>query len=143
MGNLYQLLKEQNLIESETWIEKPQRVRPKVMGWMWEGKSEVILKNGLKLIFYFWYHFGQDDDSKDWFPSEQLISDANRPQFVPQTPSSDAKLVDATWRLFNHDNHYYISKNGTFELGEERRNEILQSLKDGSWVSDSDLWQLV
>src|SRR5690348_16160971 len=67
---LNKLLKEAQLIQTETFRQKLSRRREKTMGYMWEAEMEVKLIDGLRLIFYFWHHF-HDDDGEEWYPSQK------------------------------------------------------------------------
>lgn len=139
--SLYLTLKEENLIQSETFIKPPTRSREKAMGFMWEGGMEVLLKNGLKVIFQMWHHC-HDDDGESWYPSQTMLDSFWTTQFVPSERSASSNLVDACWHSFKVGSHFYISKTGTFSNVRDR-NSIIQSVQDDTWGYDSDLWRLI
>jgi hypothetical protein len=139
---LYQTLKEHNLILNEKYLVQPERIREKVMGFMWEGEIEVTLKDNLRTRFYFWHHC-YNDNGESWYPSQTELDSFWTPRFVPKVNSESSELVDAAWHLFKVGTHFYISKIGTFSSSGRLREEILKSIQDGTWAQDSDLWMLI
>lgn len=123
---LYLLLKEANLIKEEKWKNKMYRSR------MWGGEIEVITKDDLRFIFHFW----------DSYPSQKKLDLMWRDKFIPQDRFLDAKLVDTEWHRLYVGDHIYVSKKGFFEK-DERRDEIISSIKGGTWENDDDLWLLI
>lgn len=117
---LYLRLKEANLIKEEKYISKTYRGQDIIYG----AEIEVITKDDLRFTFEFW---------KDpiW-----------RDRTVPQERSDDAELVDASCHRLYVDDHIYISQKG-FLMDDERRVQIIKSIRDGSWEQDEDLWLLL
>jgi hypothetical protein len=139
---LYMLLKENEQIQSEK-VSGPFRSREKAMGFMWDGKLEVTLNSGATVSFQFWHHCHYDDGSATWTPSQSTLNEWWRPTFVPIGPEPDSKCVDANWHTFYVDNHVYVSKIGTFSSSSRKKKYIIESIKNGSWKDDSDLWCIV
>lgn len=150
---LYILLKEANLIKEEKYITKPHRNKEKAQGCMWYGEIEVNTKNNLHFIFSFWYHC-EDDNGNTWYPPQRMLNAMWKPKFVPKEKDYKGQLVDADWHVIYVNNHVYVSKKGFFHtMGKfnfdtcsdynERKEEIIKSIKDGSWINDSDTWMII
>lgn len=58
--SIYPRLKEGDLFESEYYIREPIRVKEQDGGYMWFARKMMILKNGLKLIFYMRQKYNYD-----------------------------------------------------------------------------------
>lgn len=138
---LYILLKENDRIESET-NRYMYRSREKAIGFMWDGRTEVTLKTGAKVNFEFWHNCDDDDGSDDWVPSEKQLARMWRPKFVPIGPETNSRRVDASWHTVSVGDHIYVSKLGTFSHGRTKEG-IIESIRNGSWEHDSDLWCIV
>ena len=135
--SLYEYLVKNNLIESEKYTYGPTRVRQKTMGFMWEAKIEVHLKNKKRCRFYMWNHFYDDDGSVDWRPTD---ADVRKYMHCKFAPFDENKLFDACWHMVLCDGKYYVSQKGWF--GYENKNnfrKIIQSIKNGTWKEDPDI----
>ena len=139
--SLYISLKENGLIKEERYISEPSRRRAKTMGYMWAGELEVILSDGLRMIFFFCHHC-HDDDGETWYPSQKELDSFWTPKFVPQEKSPEAILIDANWHLIYTGGKIYVSKIGFFS-NKRNMEEVTKSIQDGTWIDDSDLWCLI
>jgi len=140
--NLYQTLKECHRIVYQTFIKPLTRSQPKNQGYMWTAEMIVVLKHELKIKFALWHHFNEDD-GESWTPSQELFEKFLEPTFIPVKRSRSSKLVDAYWNLISVDGHFYVHREGIMNTDEDDREEIHDSIKDGSWKQDSDLWMLI
>ena len=107
---------------------------------MWGGELEVVLTDGTMLIFQLWHHF-HDNDGDDWKPSPEELANAWDIKFVA-VDKSEKNLQSSAWHLFLVNGHYYVSKIGTF-ANARPQDKLIESIKDGSWKGDPDIWCLV
>lgn len=138
---LYLRFKEADFIKDEKYTMNPSRSREKVMGFMWEGELEVTTKDNLHFVFFFWHHY-HNDTGGDWYPSKEMLDSIWCVKWIPQERSPTTELVDANWHKIHIDDRIYISKKGFFG-NDKRCNQIKQSIKDGTWEQDDDIWLLI
>jgi len=132
--NLYQKLKQANLIIKEEYLLPPCRMRAKTIGYMWESRLKTYIKGGKQINFKFWRHFFDDGGLSDWKPSQDKL--------------------DAAWRVssIQLDDNIYISKKGFFGYifgtdikydGDKYRDQVEKKIVDGSWKLDNDIVQII
>jgi hypothetical protein len=148
---LYVLLKEANLIKEEKYNIYPTRMKEKSYGYMWKGEVELQTVDGLLFTFCLWHHC-ENDTGGSWYPSEKEIDKMWREKLIPRKKIPHSERVDSDWHQLYVDNHVYISEKGffdskfdfdTFTEHNKRKEEIIKSINDGTWVNDSDIWMLI
>ena len=94
--SLYKRLNKSGLIINQKITSKPNRLRPKVMGYMWGGKLTVYLKDGTKIAFSLWHHF-YNDTCGNWTPPEEELEKADASGLLKSTltPSRAKELQRA------------------------------------------------
>ena len=136
--SLYKRLHKSGLIINQEITSKPNRLRPKVMGYMWGGKLTVYLKDGTKIAFSLWHHF-YNDICGNWTPPEEELEKAWRAQGIQP---SDGEFYDASWYTVYTTDHVYYSKTGFF-TNQSHKVEVQRKINDGSWASDDDIVRIV
>ena len=136
--SLYKRLNKSGLIINQEITSKPNRQREKVMGYMWEGKLTVYLKDGMKITYSLWHHF-HNDTGGNWTPPEEELEKAWRAQGIQP---SDGEFYDASWYTVYTTDHVYYSKTGFF-TNQSYKTEVQAKINDGSWVSDDDIVRIV
>ena len=134
--SLLQRLRDSGLIKTEK--REIQREREKVGGFMWGGKLEITLKDGRVFKFKLWQNINGDVGNPEWEPKDEDL------HFYPQFIPIDGGSFDYTWHAIFVDNLCYGTKSGFFDCDgdEERHNkrkEMEEKIRDGSWKEDPDI----
>ena len=146
--NLYQKLKQANLIIKEEYLLPPCRMRAKTIGYMWESRLKTYIKGGKQINFKFWRHFFDDGGLSDWKPSQDKLDAAWRVSSI----QLDDEFYDACWHAIYINDNIYISKKGFFGYifgtdikydGDKYRDQVEKKIVDGSWKLDNDIVQII
>lgn len=138
---LYSIFNDKDLIREEMYMIPPRRTEKRLSGYIWEGELKVILKSGLKCIFSFRHHF-YEDRNDGWRPRHCVLSLLWVPKFVPRSSLPPIRYVDASWHMIRVNDNFYISKIGMF-YGVRDKEILINSIQNGSWKHDNDIWCLI